>query len=123
MCVRATFTLPASIFANTLYVLPNRVIGLQLLSLALSPALGMRVIIPLLIEAEALPVQSITVKALRRIGAVSLAHSWKNSMGRPSFPGAFPLGRALIAVCISLSVSFLVRVPFMSPETLAGTLV
>jgi hypothetical protein len=83
----------------------------------------MRVISPLLIEAEALPVQSIAVKALKRIGTISSAHSWKNSMGRPSFPGAFPLGRALIAVCISFSVSFLVRVSFISPETLAGTLV
>jgi len=44
-------------------------------------------------------------------------------MGRPSFLGALPLGRALIAVRISLSVSCLVRVSLISLETLVGTLV
>jgi hypothetical protein len=57
------------------------------------------------------------------MGAVSSAHSWKNSMGRPSFPGALPLGRALIAVRISLNVSCLVKVSLISPETMVGTLV
>jgi hypothetical protein len=97
--------------------------GLQLLSFALSPDLGIRVITPLLIAAEAFPVPSIAVKACNRMGAVSLAHSWKNSMGRPSFPGALPLGRALIAVRISLNVSCLVKVSLISLETLIGTLV
>jgi hypothetical protein len=83
----------------------------------------MMVIKPLLIEAEVLLVLSMDVKAYRRIGAISLTHSWKNSMGNPSCPGAFPLGRALIVLWISLRVRFLVRFLFVSSETLAGTLV
>jgi len=68
--------------------------GLQLLSFALSPDLGIRVITPLLIAAKALPVPSIAVKACNKMGAISSAHSWKNSMGRPSFPGVLPLGKS-----------------------------
>lgn len=43
-------------------------------------------------------------------------------MGTPSCPGAFPLGNARMALWISFNVRFLVRLEFVSSETLAGTL-
>ncbi len=88
--------------------------GLQLLNLARSPVLGMRVIRPLLMEAEVAPDLSIAVKAQSKVGGTSSAYSWKNSIGTPSCPGAFPLGSALMASRMSLTMRSLVRLALVS---------
>ncbi len=88
--VRSVYILRARVFASTLYMLPKRVMGLQLFSLARSPDLGMKVIRPLFMWAEVVSALSIAEKARSSIGATSFSNSWKNSMGTPSCPGAFP---------------------------------
>ncbi len=88
--------------------------GFQLLSLIQSPVLGMKVIKPLLMEAEVAPELSIAVKAWSKVGATSSAYSWKNSIGTPSCPGASPLGSSLMASRMSLIVRSLVRLALVS---------
>ncbi len=121
MCRRLACSLPASTFAKILYVLPRSVIGLQLLSFAWSPDFGMRVIKPLLMKAEVAPSLSIAANAFKRSGMTSCAHSWKISMGTPSWPDALPFGKARMVHWISSRVRLLVRLVFVSLETLIGT--
>ncbi len=83
--------------------------GLQLLSRAWLLVLGMRVIRPLLMEAEVAPNLSITMKAWSKVGVTSSTYSWKNSIGTPSCHSAFPLGSALMASRMSLTMRSLVR--------------
>ncbi len=101
---------------------PNKVMGLQLLSLARSPVSGMRVIKPLLMNAEIAPELSMAVKACAKVGATSSAYSWKNSMRIPSWPGALPLGKAFMATRMSWTVRALVSCVLMSCSTFTGTL-
>ncbi len=79
-------------------MLPNRVIGCQLLSLAWSPDLGIKVMMPLLIRAEVSPMLSMALNARSKVGAISFVSSWKNSVGMSSLPGALSFG---IAVMVS----------------------
>ncbi len=65
---------------------------------------------------------NMAMKALKSVRAISSAHSWKNSVGMPSCPGALPLGKAWIASRISFSVRLLVRFAFISFVILVGTL-
>ncbi len=92
------------------------------MSLARSPILGMRVIKPLLMEAEVAPELSIAAKAWSKVGATSSTYSWKNSIGTPSCPGAFPLGNALMASRMSFTVRSLVKLALVSWVTFIGML-
>ncbi|CAM6027381.1 unnamed protein product [Sphagnum balticum] len=122
MCGRAAWSLSASTLAKILYTFPRSVIGLQLLSLARSPYFGMRVITHLLMNVEVAPSLSIAMNASSRSDAISFSHSWKNSMGMPSWPGALPFGKARMAPHTSSIERRLVKLAFMASMTLIGTL-
>jgi len=70
--------------------------------------------------AEVAPVLSIAEKVWSNIDTTSFSNSWKNSMGTSSCPGAFPLGRALMAWVTSLRERSLVSLSFIACVTSAG---
>ncbi len=117
MLGRKACSLLAKVFAKILYRLPRRVIGRQLLSLECSLDLGINVIMPFLIWVEVSLRLNMFVKALINVGAISLAHSWKNFVGMPSHPSTLPLGREEMASRMSFKERSLVRSLFVSSKT------
>jgi hypothetical protein len=81
------------------------------------------VISPLLKVSEVSLFLSIAEKAQRRVGEISSANSWKNSVGMPLHLGALPFGIAAMASRISFRVRSLVSSWFVSVEIRVGVLV
>jgi hypothetical protein len=52
-------------------------------------------------KAKVSPKESVARNARRSVGAVSSTFSWKNSIGKLSWPGTFPLGSEVMVFATS----------------------
>ncbi len=56
-------------------------------------------------KSEVSPNESIARKARKIVRAISSMFSWKNSIGKPLWPGALPLGKEVMASTTSSKVN------------------